>query len=52
MFGALTGVIALQLILNVMTYAHVPAVWYSMVDGIIILAALIISRFSSGEAQD
>jgi simple sugar transport system permease protein len=51
-FGALTGVVALQLILNVMTYAHVPGVWYPMVDGIIILAALIISRFSSGEAQD
>jgi simple sugar transport system permease protein len=51
-FGALTGVVALQLILNVMTYAHVPPVWYSLVDGIIILAALIISRFSSGEAQD
>jgi len=27
-------------------------VWYPLVDGIIILAALIISRFSSGEAQD
>jgi simple sugar transport system permease protein len=52
LFGALTGVLALQLILNVMTYAHVPGVWYPMLNGIIILAALIISRFSSGEAQD
>jgi simple sugar transport system permease protein len=48
----LTGVIALQLILNVMTFAHVPGVWYPLLNGIIILAALIISRFSSGEAQD
>jgi simple sugar transport system permease protein len=52
LFGALTGVVALQLILNVMTYANVPGVWYPMLNGIIILAALIISRFSSGEAQD
>jgi simple sugar transport system permease protein len=52
LFGALTGVIALQLILNVMTFAHVPGVWYPLLNGIIILAALIISRFSSGEAQD
>jgi simple sugar transport system permease protein len=52
LFGALTGVVALQLILNVMTFAHVPGVWYPLLNGIIILAALIISRFSSGEAQD
>ena len=50
--GALTGVVALQLILNVMTFAHVPGVWYPLLNGIIILAALIISLFSSGEAQD
>jgi simple sugar transport system permease protein len=52
MFGALTGVVALQLILNVMNFAHVPPVWDQLLDGIIILAALIVSRFSSGEAQD
>lgn len=52
MFGALTGVVALQLILNVMNFAHVPPVWDQLLDGVIILAALIVSRFSSGEAQD
>jgi simple sugar transport system permease protein len=51
-FGALTGVVALQLIQNVMTFGHVPPVWIGFVDGVIILAALVISRISSGEAQD
>jgi simple sugar transport system permease protein len=51
-FGALTGVVTLQLILNVMTFAHVPPVWYPLLNGVIILAALIVSRLSSGEAQD
>jgi simple sugar transport system permease protein len=52
LFGALTGVVALQLILNVMNFAHVPPEWDQMVYGVIILGALVISRFTSGEAQD
>jgi simple sugar transport system permease protein len=51
-FGALTGVLVLQLINNVMTFAGVSPVWEQFLDGVIILAALVISRFSSGEAQD
>ena len=52
LFGALTGVIALQLILNVMNFGHVPPVWDQLVYGVIILGALVVSRFTSGEAQD
>ena len=52
LFGALTGVVALQLIINVLTFAHVPPAWDQMVDGVIILMALVVSRFTSGEAQD
>jgi len=52
LFGALTGVVALQLILNVMNFAHVPPAWDQLVYGVIILMALVVSRFTSGEAQD
>jgi simple sugar transport system permease protein len=52
LFGALTGVVALQLIFNVMNFAHVPPVWNQLVYGVIILGALVVSRFASGEAQD
>jgi simple sugar transport system permease protein len=52
LFGALTGVIVLQLIDNVMNFAGVPPVWEQFLDGIIILGALVISRVASGEAQD
>jgi simple sugar transport system permease protein len=51
-FGALTGVITLKLIDNVMNFAGVPPVWEQFLDGVIILAALIISRLASGEAQE
>jgi ribose/xylose/arabinose/galactoside ABC-type transport system permease subunit len=52
MFGALTGVLVLNLINNVMNFAGVSPNWEQFLDGVIILAALVISRFSSGEAQD
>ncbi|OLB78788.1 MAG: ATPase [Actinobacteria bacterium 13_2_20CM_2_71_6] len=52
LFGALTGVVALQLILNVMNFAHVPPAFDQLVYGVIILMALVVSRFTSGEAQD
>ncbi len=51
-FGALTGVLVLNLINNVMNFAGVSPNWEQFLDGVIILAALVISRFSSGEAQD
>jgi ribose/xylose/arabinose/galactoside ABC-type transport system permease subunit len=51
-FGALTGVLTLQLVVNVMTLAGVPALWNQFLNGAIIIVALIISRFASGEKQE
>ncbi|MEV4560700.1 ABC transporter permease [Kitasatospora sp. NPDC049285] len=52
LFGALTGVLTLQLVLNVMTLAGVPPLWNQCLNGAIIIVALIISRFASGEKQE
>ncbi|WP_405718144.1 ABC transporter permease [Streptomyces sp. NBC_01537] len=52
LFGALTGVLTLQLVVNVMTLAGVPPLWNQFLNGAIIILALIISRFASGEKQD
>jgi simple sugar transport system permease protein len=51
-FGALTGAVTLKLIDNVLNFAGVPPVWEQFLDGVIILGALVVSRFASGEAQD
>ncbi|MFH9354687.1 ABC transporter permease [Kitasatospora sp. NPDC017646] len=52
LFGALTGVLTLQLVVNVMTLAGVPPLWNQFLNGVIIILALIVSRFTSGEQQD
>ena len=52
LFGALTGVLTLQLVVNVMTLAGVPPLWNQFLYGAIIIVALVISRFASGEKQD
>lgn len=51
-FGALTGAVTLKLIDNVLNFAGAPPVLEQFLDGVIILGALVISRFASGEAQD
>lgn len=51
-FGALTGVLTLQLVVNVMTLGGVPAMWNQFLNGTTIIVALIISRFASGERQE
>jgi simple sugar transport system permease protein len=51
-FGAFTGILLLYLIQNVLTLAGVPAQWIGALNGAIILIALIISRITSGQAQD
>ncbi|MGW7515363.1 ABC transporter permease [Streptomyces sp. NPDC054796] len=51
-FGALTGVLTLQLVVNVMTLGGVPPLWNQFLNGTIIIVALIISRFASGERQE
>jgi simple sugar transport system permease protein len=51
-FGAFTGILLLYMIQNVLTLAGVPAQWIGALNGAIILFALIISRITSGQAQD
>jgi simple sugar transport system permease protein len=52
MFGAFSGVLLLYMIQNVLTLAGVPAQWISALNGAIILIALVLSRITSGKAQD
>jgi simple sugar transport system permease protein len=51
-FGAFTGILLLYMIQNVLTLAGVPAQWISALNGAIILIALIVSRITSGQAQE
>ncbi|WP_106401213.1 ABC transporter permease [Actinocorallia populi] len=51
-FGALTGVLTLQLVVNVMTLGGVPPLWNQFLNGAIIIIALTVSRFASGEKQE
>jgi simple sugar transport system permease protein len=51
-FGAFTGILLLYMIQNVLTLAGVPGQWIGALNGAIILFALIISRITSGQAQD
>jgi simple sugar transport system permease protein len=50
--GAFTGVLLLYTIQNVLTLAGVPAQWIDALNGAIILVALILSRVTSGRAQE
>jgi simple sugar transport system permease protein len=52
MFGAFTGVLLLFMIQNVLTLAGVPAQWIGALNGAIILVALVVSRITSGRAQE
>jgi simple sugar transport system permease protein len=51
-FGAFTGILLLYIIQNVLTLGGVPAQWIDALNGAIILAALILSRITSGREQD
>lgn len=51
-FGAFTGILLLYLIQNVLTLAGVPAQWINALNGAIILIALVVSRITSGTAQE
>ncbi|WP_117214922.1 ABC transporter permease [Allorhizocola rhizosphaerae] len=52
MFGAFTGILLLFMIQNVLTLAGVPAQWIGALNGAIILIALVVSRITSGKAQE
>jgi simple sugar transport system permease protein len=51
MLGALTGVLLLSTVQNLLNAAQVPSPWISAVYGGIILVALVISRFAGGKPQ-
>jgi len=44
MIGALTGVILLSLVTNILTLSNISSTWIDAVDGAIILIALGIAR--------
>jgi simple sugar transport system permease protein len=52
MFGALTGVLLLGVVQNVLTLAQVPSFWIQAIYGAIILGSLMVARLSGGEAQE
>ncbi|MFD9942224.1 ABC transporter permease [Nonomuraea sp. NPDC059023] len=50
--GALTGVLVIGLVQNILTLKGVSGFWQPVVYGAIILIALMISRIAGGKAQD
>ncbi len=52
MFGALTGVLLLGVVQNVLTLAQVPSFWIQAIYGAIILGSLAVARFTSGQGQN
>ncbi|MFS4096959.1 ABC transporter permease [Streptomyces sp. AF1A] len=52
MSGALTGVLLLGVVQNLLTLAQVPSFWIQAIYGGIILVALMIARLTTGRAQD
>jgi simple sugar transport system permease protein len=51
MFGALTGVLLLGVVQNLLTLAQVPSFWIQAIYGAIILGSLMVARISGGEAR-
>jgi simple sugar transport system permease protein len=51
MFGALTGVLLLAVVENLLTLAQVPSFWTQAVFGAIILVSLMLARFTGGKPQ-
>jgi simple sugar transport system permease protein len=52
MFGALTGVLLLGVVSNLLTLAQVPSFWIQAIYGAIILGSLMVARFAGGQAQE
>src|SRR4029078_6303274 len=52
MFGALTGVLLLGVVQNVLTLAQVPSFWIQAIYGAIILGSLMVARITGGETQE
>lgn len=51
MFGAVTGVLLLGVVQNLLTLAQVPSFWIQAIYGAIILGSLMVARLTSGTAQ-
>jgi len=51
LFGALTGVLLLGFLQNILTLSRVPAFWIDAAYGAIILAALVLARVTSGRQE-
>jgi simple sugar transport system permease protein len=52
LLGALTGVLLLGILQNVLTLAEIPAFWIDAVYGAIILIALVVSRVTGSTAEE
>jgi simple sugar transport system permease protein len=52
MFGALTGVLLLGVVQNVLTLAQVPSFWIQAIYGAIILGSLAVAKFAGGQSQE
>jgi simple sugar transport system permease protein len=52
MFGALTGVLLLGVVQNLLTLAQVPSFWIQAIYGAIILGSLMVARLSAGEVRE
>lgn len=52
LIGALTGVLMLGILQNVLTLAQIPSFWIDACFGAIILVSLIITRLSGGPSRD
>ena len=52
MLGALTGVLLLGVVQNLLTLAQVPSFWIQAIYGAIILGSLMVARLASGEGQN
>jgi simple sugar transport system permease protein/ribose transport system permease protein len=50
--GAVSGVVLLGIISNILTLSNVSSFWISAVFGAIILLALIVARYTSGEKDE
>ena len=52
MFGALTGVLLLRVVGNLLTLAQPPSFWIQAIYGAIILGCLMVARFAGGQSQE
>ncbi|MEM9635617.1 MAG: ABC transporter permease [Pseudomonadota bacterium] len=51
MIGALTGVLLLGIVQNILTLAQVPSFWIQAIYGLIILGSLMIARITNPKSQ-